>query len=173
MVGFCVRHYCLQLNFQVLLNKHKLLYIRIVPTTCSSTVMWDNHANTYLWDFMVFLKPLEGRGGRRSFAFLQAHSHWLETEHMWIQNEDTDLNLLISSTGGILLILWIYVITWTNKRMVMFLNKLSSSVVFSRFDHTLAADIRGITEASSSKKTSKGKMTQYVLNAGWKKGVHL
>lgn len=28
---------------------------------------------------MVFLKPLEGRGGRRSFAFLQAHSHSLET----------------------------------------------------------------------------------------------
>lgn len=73
---------------------------------------------------------------------------------MHIQNEDMDFNIAYFLNRWHSLELIICMITWTSKRLVMFLNKLSSATVFFRFDHTLAADIRGVTEASSSNRTS-------------------
>lgn len=46
-------------------------------------------------------------------------------------------------------------LTWTNKRLLIVLNTLSSTTVGLNSDHTLAADIRGITLASSSNCTSR------------------
>lgn len=73
------------------------------------------------------------------------------TDKMDIKKEDTELKMLMFlSTCE----LHVHLITWTSKRMVTFLNKLSSATVFSSSDHSLAADIRGITEVSSSNWTS-------------------
>lgn len=46
------------------------------------------------------------------------------------------------------------IITWTSKRILMLLTKTSSATVPSKLDHILAADIRGITQESSSNWTS-------------------
>lgn len=127
---------------------------------------------------MIILKPLEGRGGRRSLALLHAHSYSLgikktktsETLHSkWRQSIPcVTSTLLIHWTGDMhynqqtvafcrLSLKKKKAQTWTIKRMLMFLYKLSSVTTSSNFDHSLAADIRGITWESSSNRTSGGK----------------